>query len=86
MVVKQYSMNVCKCNLDVHSSCCHYHVNYSISHIDSMLFTNHLPWSHGIVKCPLDLLFNLGTFYLLFYEYCEFGHSALFTYCFSTTI
>ncbi len=29
---------------------------------------------------------SLGTFCLLSYKYCEFGHTILFTYCFWPTI
>lgn len=48
--------------------------------------------THGTIKCPPDAYFrNLpeivypGTFCLLFYGYCEFGHTTVFTYCFSPT-
>ncbi len=50
-----------------------------------MSFINYLPWPHGIVKCPLNTdpgggssLGHLGTFRLLFYEYCEFFWQTIF--------
>jgi len=43
-------------------------------------FKTSLPWPHGTVKCPWK-----RTFCILFYEYCEFGCTTLFTKCFSPT-
>jgi len=57
----------------------------SVSWVASLSFTN--KWPHGIVKCTLNAHFRIspeavGMFCLLFYEYCEFRHTILFTYCF----
>ncbi len=49
------------------------------------------PMASWIVKCPWNAHFrispkrvgHLGTFRLLLYEYCKFGHTTLFTYCLS---
>lgn len=37
-------------------------------------------------EIALDVVGHLGTFHLKFYEYTEFGHTTLFSYCFSPTI
>jgi len=44
-----------------------------------------------MVKCPLyahfgilqEVVGHLGTFWQLFYEYCEYGHSSFVTYVIS---
>ncbi len=61
--------------------------------ITSFPFTTHLSWHHGIVKCPSDVDFRISpvvghlcTFWLLYYEYCEFGHATSFTYSFSSIL
>ncbi len=78
-------MNVGCMNADV----CH--ILTLFCDLPATFFTaNPLLCLHEVVNCPLDANFrislevvgHLGTFCLLFYEYCELGNTALFTYCF----
>ncbi len=80
-----YSMNVCSMNV-LQVPCCHCHVTYSISCVASLPITASLLWPHRTVKLTMCAYVHFKTFRLLFYEFCEFGHTTRWAYCFLPTI